>query len=312
VHFALWPYALRNAALLHNTLLVLEDGTLRLELFSSIRVGSNMKHVHTFGCPVFALQNALASGKFLPRWLPHACLGLNLGLSLMHARTVYLVLNLTTGCVSPQYHCRFDDFFKTTRHGGPDVSGTISWQQLAGLDRATTILPEVSAPIQHSVMHPESLSEGDIPPEEPSFSPSVLDVTLDDYNFSDRDSHVTENTGPSRQSWASLQAEGVTPAEHPVTAGTSQRGRVHMMSRRMAESITQDLHHVAHESITVETDEDFFHDSHLELQERMKNPIAFHAKMMGDIMYFECFCDSDFSGLWNKEFAPVDPSTAKS
>jgi hypothetical protein len=27
---------------------------------------------------------------------------------------------------------------------------------------------------------------------------------------------------------------------------------------------------------------------------------------------FECYCDSDFSGLWNKEFVPVDPSTAKS
>jgi hypothetical protein len=36
VHFALWPYTLRNAALLHNKLPVLEDGTLRLELFSSI------------------------------------------------------------------------------------------------------------------------------------------------------------------------------------------------------------------------------------------------------------------------------------
>jgi len=111
VHFALWPNALRNAALLHNTLPVLEDGTLRLELFSSIHVGSNMKHVHTFGCPVFALQNALASGKSLPRWSPRARLGLNLGLSPTHARNVYLVLNLTTGCVSPQYHCRFNDFF---------------------------------------------------------------------------------------------------------------------------------------------------------------------------------------------------------
>ncbi len=36
VHFALWPYALHNAALLHNSLPVLEDGMLRLELFSSI------------------------------------------------------------------------------------------------------------------------------------------------------------------------------------------------------------------------------------------------------------------------------------
>ncbi len=26
----------------------------------------------------------------------------------------------------------------------------------------------------------------------------------------------------------------------------------------------------------------------------------------------ECYCDMDFSGNWNKEFAPVDPSTAKS
>jgi hypothetical protein len=66
VHFALWPYALCNAMLLHNSLPVLEDSTSRLELFSSIRVGSNMKHVHTFGCPVSALQNALASGKSLP------------------------------------------------------------------------------------------------------------------------------------------------------------------------------------------------------------------------------------------------------
>jgi hypothetical protein len=46
VHFALWPYALRNATLLHNSLPVLEDSTSRLELFRSIRVGSNMKHVH--------------------------------------------------------------------------------------------------------------------------------------------------------------------------------------------------------------------------------------------------------------------------
>jgi hypothetical protein len=27
---------------------------------------------------------------------------------------------------------------------------------------------------------------------------------------------------------------------------------------------------------------------------------------------FECYCDVDFSGNWNREFAPVDPSTAKS
>ena len=58
-------------------------------------------------------------------------------------------------------------------------------------------------------MYPESLSKGDIPPEEPSFSPPIFDVTSDDYSISDRDSHVTENTRPSRQSRASLHAEEV-------------------------------------------------------------------------------------------------------
>ncbi len=111
VHLALWPYALCSAVLLFNTLLVLEGGASRLELFSSIHVSANMKLMHTFGCPVFALSNALASGKSIPKWSPRARIGLNLGPSPMHARNVYLVLNLHTGLVSPQHHCCFDNFF---------------------------------------------------------------------------------------------------------------------------------------------------------------------------------------------------------
>jgi hypothetical protein len=236
---------------------------------------------------VFALQNTLASGKSLPRWSPCARLGLNLGPSPMHARNGYLVLNLITGCVSSQYHCRFDNFFKTTRHRGPDVSGTFCWQQLAGLDCTTAILLEVSTPTPNSVMYPETPSEGDVPPEELPFAPPVFNVTLDDYSVSDGDSQVSENVRPSCQSRASHQAEGVTPVKTPVTAGTSQCGRVCTMSQRMAESIAQGVHHVARQSTMVKTDEDLFHDTHLDLQEHMRNPIAFHTKMMGDIMYLQ-------------------------
>jgi hypothetical protein len=60
----------------------------------------------------------------------------------------------------------------------------------------------------------------------------------------------------------------------------------------MADSVSQrdfsggrNMHYMAHKSTIGETDEDLFHDAHIELQERMRNPIAFHAKMMGDIMY---------------------------
>jgi hypothetical protein len=192
VHFALWPYALHNATLPHNSLPVLEDGTLRLELFSSIRINCNMKHVHTFGCPVFALQNALASGNQLPRWSPCACLGINLGPSPMHARNVCLVLNLITWCVSPQYHCRFDDFFEMTQLGRPDVSGTIFWQQLTGLDQATTILSEVSVPIQCSIMYPETQSEDAASLEEISVVPPFHKFAADDQSVSDGNSQVGE------------------------------------------------------------------------------------------------------------------------
>jgi hypothetical protein len=41
------------------------------------------------------------------------------------------------------------------------------------------------------------------------------------------------------------------------------------MSRRMAESVAQGMLHMAHQSTLSETDEDLFHDAHLELQEQM-------------------------------------------
>ncbi len=133
IHLALWPYTLGNTVYLDNTLPVLGDGTSRMESFSLIRLGSKMKHLHAFGCPVFALENNLAAGNSILHWSSHARLGVNLGPSPLHARNVYLVLNLYTGCVSPQYHCRDDNFYKTVKHGGPDVSVPMAWQHLSGL-----------------------------------------------------------------------------------------------------------------------------------------------------------------------------------
>ncbi len=47
------------------------------------------------------------------------------------------------------------------------------------------------------------------------------------------------------------------------------------------------MHYMASQANTSNTDEDLFHNAHLQLQERMRNPIAFHAEMMGDIMYLQ-------------------------
>jgi hypothetical protein len=86
----------------------------------------------------------------------------------------------------------------------------------------------------------------------------------------------------------------MTTVEPTIAAGTSQRGRVCTMSRRMAESVSQQdfygnqgMHYMASQATNGDTNEDLFHDAHLQLQERMRNPIEFHAEMMGDIMYLQ-------------------------
>ena len=254
-----------------------------------------MKTMHTFACPVFALQNALASGNTLPRWSPSARLGLNLGPSPIHARNVFLVLNLMTGCVSPQYHCSVDDFFETTKHSGPDVSNTICWRKLAGLHHAGRIMSDlVMAPAPAPVVFHET-SLANPPNNSDEFSLSQID-----FGSIDGDDSVTSNTAsnletssstpPSstratRPSPPSHASEGATPANPNVSAGTSQHGRICTMSRKMADSAnergffrTKGMHYMANSSTIEETPEDLFHDQHLELQERMRHPIAFHAK----------------------------------
>jgi hypothetical protein len=66
------------------------------------------------------------------------------------------------------------------------------------------------------------------------------------------------------------------------------------MSQRMAEMGPQQnfygdqgMHYMSSQATTSMTDEDIFKDSHLQLQEQMRNPIAFHAEMMGNIMYLQ-------------------------
>ncbi len=137
-----------------------------------------------------------------------------------------------------------------------------------------------------------------MPPEEeshtmsiPIFKPPTYDITSDEYSISDGDLQVSENSCTSQLNQASHTNEGVTPVEHTVTAGTSQRGRVHTMSQRMTKSVSQQnffgdqgMHYMSSQATTSAMDEDLFHDSHLQLQERMRNLITFHAEMMVDIM----------------------------
>ncbi len=128
----------------------------------------------------------------------------------------------------------------------------------------------------------------------PIFEPNTFDTTSDDCSVSDAASQVSENSHISRKNQASHMTEEVIPVKPTVTAGTSQRGQICTMSQRMAESVSQQnfygdqsMHYMASQATTGDTDEDLFHDAHLQLQEQMRNPIRFHAEMMGDIMYLQ-------------------------
>ena len=113
-----------------------------------------MNHMHIFACPVFALQNELANGNTIPKWSPRARLRINLGPSPVHARNVYLVLNITTGLVSPQFHVKFDDLFETTKYAQLDSGSSYStWKQLAGLTKINNTPSPSLDGISGSVKH---------------------------------------------------------------------------------------------------------------------------------------------------------------
>ena len=127
----LWPYALKHANYLFNALPRSGNSQSPEQLFSSTTADPNIGEIHPFGCPVYVLESALASGKSLPRWNPRTRLGLYLGPSPHHASTVGLILNLRTGFISPQFHCTYDDYFET-----PKLDGNIEahWKVLTHLD----------------------------------------------------------------------------------------------------------------------------------------------------------------------------------
>ena len=111
----LWPYALRNAASVHNNTTLTGAKQSPIELFASVQVKPKIRHLHAFGCPVYVLKDKLQSGKSIPKWETRARVGINLGPSPSHSRSVSLILNIETGMVSPQYHVRHDDLFESVK-----------------------------------------------------------------------------------------------------------------------------------------------------------------------------------------------------
>ena len=127
----LWPFATKCAQDRMNNLhmnLNIETPDMRLPNNKALNV--QLKHYHTFGCPVYILDSRLQTNpKGVPKWEPRSRLGIYVGHSSAHAGSVALVLNPKTGLVSPQYHVVYDYQFSTVHHMH-ELTVPQNWAQL--------------------------------------------------------------------------------------------------------------------------------------------------------------------------------------
>ena len=84
----LWPYAMRHANNVANTTLKKGEESLPLEKFSGVKVAPKLRHFHAFGRPTYILDNALQSGQGAHKWRQRSRLGVYLGPSPNHTRSV--------------------------------------------------------------------------------------------------------------------------------------------------------------------------------------------------------------------------------
>jgi hypothetical protein len=131
-----WPQAINYATWVFNILPNMDSGISLNELWSTVRSSDDIfKQANVFGCPVYVLYAALQDGKKIPKWSPHAHLGLFLGFSEVHSSQVPLILNVETKKISPQFHVIFDDNFHTVNLLQRNTNINEQWKDILRLER---------------------------------------------------------------------------------------------------------------------------------------------------------------------------------
>jgi len=111
---ALWSFAVKHAAWLHNRLPNRVSGLTPLELLTNTKSDHrDLRRCHVWGCPAYVLDPKLQNDQKIPKWNRRSRLGQFLGFSSQHSSLVANIRHLKTGHVSPQYHVVFDDLFST-------------------------------------------------------------------------------------------------------------------------------------------------------------------------------------------------------
>ena len=132
---ALWPMCVAHAVYIWNHVPSPSTGLSPADLFTKSRWKlSQFLDLHVFGCPTYVLDHRLSDGKKIPRWTPRSTRCIYLGKSPVHASTVPLVLNPSTGSITTQFHVVFDDWFNTVSSSVENLPNfnDDEWQKMFG------------------------------------------------------------------------------------------------------------------------------------------------------------------------------------
>ena len=91
----------------------MKSGKSRAEHFIAMHYKINIRHYHTLGCPVYVLDARLQGAGFIPKWEEQVRVRAYVGISPIHVGNVSLIINISTGHTSPQFHVVFDKTFST-------------------------------------------------------------------------------------------------------------------------------------------------------------------------------------------------------
>jgi hypothetical protein len=129
----LWPYAVRHANNIYNNVPLQGSEESPIERFTGVKISPQLRHFQHFGSPAYVLNNGLQQGQKAKKWTQRARIGVYLGQSMQHARTIMLILSLQSGNVSPQFHCQVDDTFSSIMGANVSLIPKSEWQYKAKL-----------------------------------------------------------------------------------------------------------------------------------------------------------------------------------
>ena len=291
----LWPYAMRHANDVANSTPRKGEDRSIIEKFTGVPIRPKLCHYHAFGCPTYVLDNALQSGQGVPKWKQRARLGIYLGPSPSHARTVALILNPQTGHVSPEVHVKFDDFFETVGNSPTDMDmPEPEWKYLSGFAIKKGLTDKDSkgellnllAPRQGATRVTNDPAPFQIPEESPTSQPNVEPI-MESFNETE---DIPDPTPPA------IAVPPAAPEEQPVIGPSTPATRQTRSGRTICntpwydQSVTQREQGLVAWEVLLDQDEQeqmLTVASQYKIHKSLENPLAFAASDNHDILYWD-------------------------